>query len=118
MNDCVTEIPAEARRVFTLGLIHINRKPDREWALDNSRREFLVRLSTDDDHPMIADDRREALCRGFKRWATSVTIIRLRDSRKWIFAERTVSFPNGFRNTDAHARARLAVNARVGGGAR
>jgi hypothetical protein len=80
---------------------------------DPAARQYSVRLSTDDDHPSIGDGRREALRQGFKCWARCITITRLCDGKRWIFAERSVSFQNGFEDTDEHARARLAANERA-----
>jgi hypothetical protein len=88
-----------------------------EWALDHSRREFLVRESVSTDHPFLADldeEQAEAIRRGWRPFQ-SVTVIRLRDGRKWVFACRTVRFPGtvhwpqGWKNTDEYARARLVA---------
>jgi hypothetical protein len=79
---------------------------------DTAPRLYSVRLSRDEDHPSIADDREDALRQGYSKWARSITITRLADGRSWIFAERSTSFQNGFIDTDEHAIARLAANER------
>jgi hypothetical protein len=73
---------------------------------------YKVRRSTDDDHPMIRDDREEALRKGFKCWYQHITITRLSDGRKWIFGEYTVGFPHAYEDSDAYALARLMANGR------
>jgi hypothetical protein len=93
-----------------IGFIHLPRQ-DWEWALDHSRREYLVRDSIDGDHPMVADDRNEAITQELC-WYELITIVRLRDGRRWIFGKHSNRFPDGFENTDAHARARLGVSGR------
>lgn len=76
---------------------------DREWAMDHSRRQFLVRESRVDDHPRIAPlDLKDDL----------VTIIRLSDGRKWCYAKTTRSFRGPFENSDSYALARLASRER------
>lgn len=98
--------PASYRATYLRG------RPDLEFGVDYRSREYCVRESIDDDHPTISNDANRALCRKRRR-VKCITIIRLRDGRKWIFAEHSTSFPNGYQNTDAHALARLAANERA-----
>jgi hypothetical protein len=88
-------------------------RPDLEFGQDYRSREYCVRATTDDDHPMICGDADDALRRGYRKHATCIVIISLSDGRKWIFAERSVSFLNGYKNTDEYAKARLAANERA-----
>lgn len=69
---------------------------------DAAPRRYRVRKSVVTDHPFLVGDDFPA-----------IAVIRLRDHRKWIFAERSVGFPNGFVDSDSHALARLAANERA-----
>jgi hypothetical protein len=93
--------------VFQLGKVLINGIVAESIA---SARRYDIRLATDDDHPMFKDDRLDALRAGCK-WFQHITITRLADGRKWLFAPDR-SLPGGFINSDAHAEARLAALAR------
>ena len=103
---------------FHRGIALICLSPDDlEWALDNSRREFLVRESVSSDHPYLSDldeENADAIRRGYLPYQ-NITVIRLRDGRKWVFGGRSVRFPGtrhwpqGWRNTDEYARKRLAA---------
>jgi hypothetical protein len=76
---------------------------DAEWAADHSTREYRVRVSLPSEMPHYASDATD----GATCVPVSITIIRLSDRKKWVFAERTVRFTGPFKNTDDYALARL-----------
>ena len=88
---------------------YLRGRSDVEFGNDYRTREYAVRTANEWDNSMIADDAERFGCRRMKH----IVIIHLSSDRKWFFAERTASFPNGFQDTDEHARARLAINERV-----
>jgi hypothetical protein len=76
---------------------------DQEWAADHSTREYRVRVSLPSEIPHYASDATD----GVTCVPVSITIIRLSDHKKWVFAERTVRFTGRFENSDQYAIARL-----------
>jgi hypothetical protein len=88
---------------MTAGAMFMSATDNIDWmqAQDQPRRSYLVRKSVRQDHKMIEGD-------------TNIIVIRIRDWKKWIFAERSVSFPYGFQDSDEYAAARLAANERYG----
>ena len=94
----VNRIPRNRRKISRL-----SHTTDREWAMDHSRRQFLVRESRNSDHQRIAPlDLKDEL----------ITIIRLSDGRAWCFSKRSRRFPSPYQNTQSYARARLGCGDR------
>lgn len=81
-----------------------SRNADAIWRLDHGQRQFRVRPSQPHDHPALKD--------GAVTVAQCVTIIRLSDGRRWVFARQSISFLD-FIDSDFHARERLAAGARA-----
>jgi hypothetical protein len=78
-----------------------------EW-VDYSNRAFGVRKTNDEDEWFFAPPERD-LWRSLRQLVALVTIVDFRYGHRWIFMERTRDFPDGFKDTDGHARARLWV---------
>lgn len=72
---------------------------DLEWAIDHSRRRYRVRPSHPDDHPGLR-------C-GAGDIGRSITVVRLHDARRLVFAAACSAFPT-WADTDAWAAQRWA----------
>jgi hypothetical protein len=83
---------------------------DAEWAADHSKREYRVRTSLPEEMPHYASDATD----GVPNVPVSITIIRLIDRKKWVFAERATGFTGPFENSDQYALARIKRSIDVG----
>lgn len=83
---------------------------DYEYSIDNRDREFLVRESVDEDHPIISENTAYAISHGMELTDKYITVIRLNDGRKWVFDARCKNFPRGWANTDEYALHRLSLH--------
>jgi hypothetical protein len=79
---------------------------DQEWAADHSTRKYRVRVSLRSETPHNISDATD----GATNLPVSITIIRLNDGKRWVFAERATGFTGPFEDTDSYAAARIAIS--------
>jgi len=74
-------------------------------------RAFGVRQTNDEDIWFFGACERD-MWRKLTEFFETITIVHFDSGRRWIFVDRTTNFPEGYRDTDAHAVARLCGGAR------
>jgi hypothetical protein len=78
-----------------------------ELGCDYRNRTYGVRATNDEDI-WFFDPRERDTWRLAMKFVPTITIVNFDSGQRWIFIARTADFPDGFKNTDSYAYARLA----------